>query len=292
MSSFTNKKALKFILTLGTGKFGSSDNDTLILEGFRALCYIEKAGGTMFGTLQAKIYGVSMSHMNSITTTQWKNPDTIIPNTVQVYAVDGSQSTLVFQGNIINAWGDFRGMPDAYLHIQAQEQYMNKIQAVPPVSYKGQIDVATIMSQLAGNLGLAFENNGVNVQLSDVYLANTGTEQAMELAKMAGCTIYFDNQTLAIAPKNTPRGGQNIPLISKDTGLVGYPTFDGIGVVLRCLFNPAIGFGKPFQLATDIPRANGQWFVVSMSHHLESEMPGGEWFTMIRGNQSGLAITQ
>ena len=83
MPSFENKKALRFVITLGTGKFGSSNNDTITLQGFRASADIDKAGGMMMGTLRAKIYGVKQADMNSVTTLQWK-PGTLIPNTVVV----------------------------------------------------------------------------------------------------------------------------------------------------------------------------------------------------------------
>ena len=83
MPSFDYKKALRFVITLGTGKFGSSNNDTITLQGFRASADIDKAGGMMMGTLRAKIYGVKQADMNSVTTLQWK-PGTLIPNTVEV----------------------------------------------------------------------------------------------------------------------------------------------------------------------------------------------------------------
>ena len=71
-TSFENKKELRFIITLGTGKFGSSSNNQIRLEGFRATVEIDKAGGMMMGTLRAQIYGVQQTDMNSITTLQWK----------------------------------------------------------------------------------------------------------------------------------------------------------------------------------------------------------------------------
>jgi hypothetical protein len=63
-TSFQNKKALRFIITLGTGKFGSSNNNQITLQGFRATVDIDKAGGTQMGTLKAQIFGVSQSDMN------------------------------------------------------------------------------------------------------------------------------------------------------------------------------------------------------------------------------------
>lgn len=289
MSSFENKKELRFVITLGTGKFGSSDNDQIILQGFRALVDIDKAGGVQMGTLRAKVFGVSQADMNSVTTLQWK-PGSLIPNTVEVFAIDGLSETLVFAGNIVNAWGDYQSMPDVYLHIQAQAAFFNQLQAVAPRSYKGRVDVASVMSQIARDMGYTFENNGVKTQLADVYLSNTGMEQAKDLARAAGCDLYVDDKVLAITPANVPRKSI-IPLITPDTGLVGYPTFDGVGVNFQTLFDPSITFGGSIRLVTDVLQAAGEWVVTSVSHRLESEKPGGAWFSNIRGNANGLAVT-
>jgi hypothetical protein len=290
MPSFSNKKRIRVVITLGTGKFGSSNNDQITLEGFRTTIDIDKAGGMMMGTLRAKVYGVSQTDMNTVTTLQWK-PGAMIPNTVEVTAIDGNVETLVFAGNIVNAWGDYSNMPDVFLHIQAQSGYFNGLKAIPPRSFKGAVDVASIMSQIAADMGYTFENNGVTTQLTDVYLANTGLEQAKELARAAGIDLYLDDKVLAITPANNPRKSL-IPTISQDTGLVGYPMFDGVGVNFRALFNPAIQFGGSINLVTDAVRANGEWIITSIAYHLDSELPGGAWFATVRGSTNGLAITK
>lgn len=289
MPSFSDKKQLRFVITLGTGKFGSSEHDQIILQGFRATADIDKAGGMMMGTLRAKIYGVKQADMNSVTTLQWK-PGTLIPNTVEVYAIDGAVETLVFAGNIVNAWADYQSMPDVYLHIQAQSAFFNALKAIPPRSFKGDVDVASVMAQIARDLGYVFENNGVTTQLTDIYLPNTGMEQAKDLARAAGCDLYLDDKILAITPPNVPRKVL-IPLISPASGLVGYPTFDGVGVNFQILFNPAVTFGGSIKLETDVQQAAGEWVVTSVGHRLESEKPGGAWFSSIRGNANGLAVT-
>lgn len=290
MPSFSNKKQLRFVITLGTGKFGSSNNDTVTLQGFRAIADIDKAGGMMMGTLKAKIYGVRQEDMNSITTLQWK-PRTWIPNTVEVFAIDGAAETLVFAGNIVNAWADYQSMPDVYLQIQAQAAFFNALKAIPPRSFKGPIDVPSVMAQIAGDLGYTFENNGVTTQLTDLYLPNTGLEQAKDLARAAGCDLYLDDKVLAITPPNVPRKAL-IPVISPTSGLVGYPTFDGVGVNFQALFNPGVTFGGTIKLDTDVKQAAGEWIVTSVAHRLESEKPGGAWFSTIRGNANGLAVTR
>lgn len=288
MASFDNKKELKFVITLGTGTFGSSSNNQITLQGYRAIVNIDKAGGMMMGTLRAQIYGVSQSDMNSCVTLQWK-PRSFIPNTVQVFAIDGQTQTLIFSGNIVNAWGNYDAMPDVFLMIQAQAAYFAQLNTAKPLSFNGSVNVATAMAQIANQIGFNFENNGVNTQLSNQYLANTALEQAKTLAKAAGIDLYVDDGVLAITPPNMPRN-KPIPLISAQTGMKGYPTFDGIGVNFETFFNPSVIFGGSIQVQTDIPQAAGVWIVTSVSHRLESEKPGGAWFSRIRGNASGLAI--
>ena len=102
-------------------------------------------------------------------------------------------------------------------------------------------------------------------------------------------SLYIDDKVLAITNKYAPRKGL-IPEISAQSGLVGYPTFDGIGVNFQTLFNPAITFGGSVKLTTDVKAAEGEWIVVSVAHRLESEKPGGAWFSTVRGNVNGLAV--
>lgn len=282
--SFEYKKELKFVLTLGTGQFGSSNKNTVTLQGLRATADIDKAGGAQMSELRAKIYGVPQSDMNSICTLQWK-PDTQLKNKVQVYAIDGPQETMIYSGMLINAWGDYQGMPDVFLMLQAQMAYDTQLTPSPPISFNGQTDAAAVMQQIASGMGFTFENNGVNVQLSDIYLPGTLMQQAKALARHAGIQMFLDDPVLAICPANAPRNVTQIPLISSASGMVGYPTFDAVGVNFRCLFNPAVKFGAPFQLQSDLPQATGQFYATSLGYHLESEKPGGMWFMQIRGTK-------
>lgn len=286
MLSFDNPKELRFVITLGTATFRGTSNNQITLEGFRASVNIDKGGGQMMGTLRAQVYGVSQSDMNSITTLTF-HLEQQIKNQVQVYAIDGPQETLVFSGWIVNAWGNYQSMPDVFLEIQANSATVAMVTPMAPRSFGTQIDVATVMKQISDSLGFTFENNNVNVQLPNIYLSNTGMEQIKKLADAAGIWFVLDNTTLAIMPRNTPRGG-TVPLISAASGLRGFPTFDGIGVNFDTFFNPAIKFLGRFQLNTSVTKAAGQWIATGVAHKLESEKPGGAWFSTIRGNASGL----
>lgn len=278
MLSLANKKQLRFEITLGDGTFGNAD--TIILKGYRASASITLAGGQYYGTLRAQIYGMKQSDMDAITSYSIR-VGLFKPNIVRVYAIDGPRETMVFVGNIITAWADYQSMPDVYLDMQAQAANSELLKSVPPRSFKGAVDVAGAMEQIAASMQWGFKNWGVDTVLQGVYLPNTGMAQAQKLADDAGINLWTDNRTLTIAPKGVARGDV-VPLISAKTGMVGYPTYDGVTVICRTLFNPSIQQGGLVQIESDVQRATGRWVVLSMDVALESERPGGQWFTVFR----------
>jgi hypothetical protein len=209
---------------------------------------------------------------------------------VVVYAIDGDQESVVFTGNIFMAWAEYQGMPDVCLNIQAQAAAIDLLKAVPPRSFKGTIDVGNVMAQIAGSMGYRLVNNGVNVTLENVYLDNTGMRQAQQLAEMAGATILIppeEEKKMVITPKGKPLD-YPVPLLSAQTGMIGYPSYDGTTVIGRTLYNPAIRTMGVIQIESDVKRANGKWVVLSLDHALDSETPDGQWFTVFRAQNPSL----
>ena len=301
--SFANPKNLRFVITLGIqGKSfaGTPGDSTVTLSGLRASVIVENAGGAMMGTLRAQIFGMTANDMNTLTSTLW---DTLVVgskapfafNTVQVFAEDGPQSTLVYNGVILNCWGVYTSMPEVYLMMEAQIGYNQLVQSSLPISVQSDTTVATIMGTLASTMGFKLENNGVNIAVpKGTYLGNTAMEQARMLAQMYRFWMYLDStspNTLAIAPYGKGRVTQVTPVISAETGMMGYPLFNSTGVNFETKFNPGIVFGGPVQISSAIPKANGTWTVVSMTHHLTSQMPDGPWKSVINAVSPNLAST-
>ena len=291
MPSFSNKKQLKFVITLGVNTFnGTAGANQIILQGYRAVVDVDRAGGVQMGTLRARIYGLTENDINSITTYQMQQGEKP-QNTVEVYAIDGDAQSLAFMGNIVRAWGDYQNAPDVFLTIQAQAAYFNQLRTIAPVSYKGGIPVATIMQNLAATMGYQFENNGVTAILVDPYLSSNALDQMREVAAAARITAIIDNDTLAIFPIGGWRQG-NMPLISPESGLIGYPTFDGVLMQSQILYNPGVVQGCKVTIQSAIKQACGEWIIGQVSHRLESERVGGMWSSLIRGTRDGLAIVR
>ncbi len=186
----------------------------------------------------------------------------------------------IFQGTIFHAWMDAQATPDVAFRVEAQAGLVEAMKPIAPTSVQGSGDTATIMGQLAKTMGLNFENNNVNVKLSNPYFHGTGRTQALHLAEAAGIEWIIDNGKLAIWNKGQARSGA-ATMVSKDTIMVGYPGLTQWGVVVKTLFDPTLTYGGQIQVQSDITPACGMWIIYALEYDLASMMPHGPWFCLI-----------
>ena len=97
----------------------------------------------------------------------------------------GGQMSLAFAGGIWESWPDYQASPDVSLNVIAKTALLAQMKPVAPSSYPGTADVATMMQNLATQMGFTLENNGVSVKLSNQYLAGTARMQALAAAEAA-----------------------------------------------------------------------------------------------------------
>lgn len=271
--------------------FTESGTNEVLLSGYRAQANIIKAGGLSMGGLQLRIYGISLSLMNQLSFLG-KIPLATRNNTVTVSAGDDINGmSVVYVGNINAAYADMQGAPDVVFVVQASAGLFEAINPIKPNSYQGSASVSVIMAGLANQMGKVFEDNGVNVKLSNPYFPGTARAQAEACARAADINWIIDNNTLAIWPKDGSRGSA-IPLVSPDTGLVGYPTYTGNGIGFICRYNPSIGFGAMVEVKSSLTPACGKWVVYYLAYELESETNGGVWFTRVEAAEPGYVVVR
>lgn len=281
------QRALGFSFSLGTGSFGGSGASTITPPaGLWATVQVNKNGTPSMNQAQIKIFGMELSIMNQLSRIG-VNPTQVRNNVVTVMAGDvGGTMSLAFAGGIKECWPDFSNPTEAALIVEAYTGLVANMKPVAPSSFSGTVNVATIMQQLAGQMGYTFENNGVSVQLSNPYLPGTARAQALAAADAANIYVIFDddNGIMAILPRSSARGGLS-PTISPAEEMNGYPTYVGPGqLALKTQYNPQIRFMGNVQVQNSVVSgANGTWRVTSLMHDL-STMPEGPWFTTVRGN--------
>lgn len=281
------ERLINVTFTLGEGSFGDTGQNTVKLSGLRISAKIVKAGGPSMSTLQMQVYGMTLSQMNQLSTLGMA-PRLVRRNTVLVEAGDANSGMgTVFIGTITNAWADMQSAPDVPFRVEAHTGLIEAVSVQPPSSFTGPTSVATIMSGLAVAMGLTFENNGVKTVLANPYFYGSPREQAKACAEAAGCEWIIDGNKLAIWNVGGFRGGE-IPLISKLTGMDNYPSYTSMGISVRTLFNPSIGYGGKIKVESTLKPASGEWVVFSLDYDLESKVPKGRWFTTIGAARPGL----
>lgn len=288
-TSFQNKKSLRFTITLAVGVFSGTDNQ-VVIEGARAVVNIQKGGGQMMTFATCRIFGLAQDLMAKLTTLAFLAMS-YTKNILQIEVIDGDAKTLVYLGQIINAWGDYSNAPDVCLYIETQTGFFDQLEVAPPISYSGTVNTADIIQQVATGMGLGkIENNGVDSKVNKPTYSGTYIDQLRAITQDKEIDFYFDSGVLAITPKGIARtqGVRTIPKISDKSGLIGYPTFDKVGITFKNLFNPDIRFGGQILMESDIPQANGVWQVSSVNYDLESEKPNGQWFASVRCTGTGL----
>lgn len=277
-----SKKRIEVTVQLGRGKFGEDGYDTVTLNDHRAIVNISTPGGASMGMLQMRAYGLSEDLMNRLTTIGPINSQ-IRNNTVLISAGDGDSMAQVYAGTLSDVWADYRRAPEVSLEMMAQSGLIEAVRPISPRSYQGSADAALIMADLAKAMNVAFENNGVSVQLANPYFSGTAWQQVLTCAQAANINFALHNGILAIWPRTGGRAG-GIPMLTPETGLVGYPTFSSHGIILTSTFNPNIFIGGFVDVKSSLLGASGRWQIFSVTHEISSEVPGGPWFTHLQGS--------
>lgn len=273
------KRKINLTIGLGEGPFGTMAGQTQTIEGLRVSCTVQAYGGETAGQMTARVYGLPLSLINQLTTVGIIAAGIKAKNTVLIEAGDeGGALSTVYKGAILTAFGQFNSAPAVAFNISASASALASIVPVAPTSYQGGADVGDICEALALVMGLSFENHGVAVQLSNPYFYGSALAQLQACMRAAGARYSIDRGVLAI----WPRGGglSDAPvMISKETGMVGYPDFSSNGLLVTSRYQPAVKLGGKIQVQSTLTPANGIWKVNRVIHDLEAEMPDGKWFT-------------
>ncbi|MFT8720031.1 baseplate hub protein [Acetobacter sp.] len=287
------------------------DGSTVTLKNHAVICDIA-SGGLESGVMcQIRIYGMSLSRMNQLSTSQTGFIAQTLNSITVKAGAEGEALRPVFQGDIVQAFVDFSGVPDVAFNVTGLS--MGAINAKPasPVSYPDGARVQDIMATLAVNAGLMFHNNGVDAALpGSLYFSGTCTDQIRDCANAARISWLVSMNTLSIWPQNfaLPSDISGLPEISEATGMVDYPSYYAGGVNVQTFFNPLINFRDAFNLKSQYspasmisnygvplassagevvrPATEGVWIVQNVRHSIASETLGGPWFTMITASRS------
>lgn len=286
------RKYLVFTFDLGQGAptFQGGAN-RLRVAGLRASALIMQAGGAGLGQTEVAIYGMTLDNMNKLSTLG-QLATYVRRSALTIEAGDDQKGlAIVFQGTIYQAWADFGGMPQVLFRVTAQAGLYAAVKPIPPSTFSGSADVTTILAGLAPQDGRVLENFGVNgVFLHDAYFPGTVLDQIKKVCTAANINFSLDNpEKLTIWPKNGSVG-KLIPLISPETGMIGFPTFTSVGIEIQTLYNPALQVGLRVKVESSLTPACGEWIISQLVHTLDTMMPAGQWSSRFIASPPGYTV--
>jgi len=258
--------------------------NTLTLTGPRVQAKITNIGaGGAANQCQVSIYGMQLSHMNSLSTLG-KVVFLLPKDAFTIYAGEEDPLPVVFSGEVINAYINLQGAPNTPFVVDGQGAFSSNAAIAPATSYRDGVDVARVIEYIATELmGLKFENNGVSVIMPKQYYPGSPMTQLIAAAYAAGIAWTVERGVVAIWPKTGARRASNPLIVSKKTGMIGYPTYTGYGITVKSIFNPAIRFGDRIEVESSLDEkqkllsASGPWNICKLDAELASETPKGPW---------------
>jgi hypothetical protein len=282
--SFT-KKSLVVEIILAEGDFGGGNTKTI--EGLACEAVITKPGLPEKCGAQVKIWGLPYDDLAELTTLAFE-PMESARNLISISAGDeGGEKSRVFAGEIASAWANFEAEPDVFLQIEAEAGFYPQRISAPPMSVNGEAPAADLIAKQAAEMGYDFRNRGVSASVRNAYFSGSPLEKAATIADQVGAELIIDDNEIILIPAGGSRGDE-VPLLRKDTGMIGYPTFNQDGIVCRCFYRKDLELGGLIKVESIVPRASGTWKITKLDYHLSAYQPGGgPWECQIEGQNVG-----
>lgn len=276
-------KTIRIAIQLRQGTF-DGDSNTVTIEGLPTVVSITKQGGEAKNKCSVAIKNIKQETVKQLTTLAFKRLETY-KNVLQVSAGSrGANLPVIFVGEINSAvpFIDDRS-GELELRIEALSGYYPNLIPTPPTSVQGAVTIDKLMAQFASEASYQYENKGITGSVANCVFIGSPITKAQTLARQVDIDLLIDDGKMTIQPLQAPKEGES-PLLSKDTGLLGYPSFSNEGIVCKSIFNENFKVGGYFKLESVLPYASGEWQIVKVEHKLSAyEVSGGDWLTTVTG---------
>lgn len=324
--SFSRKQiAVTFNIALPDG----TTNSLTLESDYRIKAIVSHAGMSVGSELELEIWGMSLNDMNRLSYVanypNVENPRTVNQSnsTVIVRVGDyGKPLTTLFMGLLTEGYADLNGGEPVF-RAHAMTSLLLAAVVPDPISYRGPRSVVSILSDICAAAGYQLIDHGGwdrHATLTNTYLEGTTLQMIEKVIKACGGTYNSKplsarndkdgTASLVLVEVWGPTYGgvtksadkDTVPLISVDTGLIGYPTYNRAGVSFTCLLRPDIAYYQPIKLDGPYVPAGwvtgnnglnqqgqkvstgpwtGIWLPTGITHEVTSEIPGGNWHTFV-----------
>ena len=275
-------RTAKIQFTLQDGAtFDGDKGNILTIDGARMEAQLSFTGG-FTGTLATiRIYGLGMGYMSRLAG-RGVQLDSNRQKFIIRLDVNGVE---VFLGYANWCYIDANSQPEIALVVQAAAQGEINLMPMPDTHIATTTTVADAARKIAVNTNIAITDY-TNYTLPSVYTTGTVGNQLIQLMQ-ATLKVYpkfqYDlNYSYLDLFSSDNALDYEIINVSKETGMIGYPTFTQTGINITTIFNPKFSLQKVINLTSDLPNISGKYQIIDgCTANLSTVIDGGPWTSTI-----------
>lgn len=288
-----SRKRIKVEITLDNkyDMLGSSKN--LIFDDFKTDIVAKRVYNEIGPTATIKIYGVSKQHMDSITTLLFRDNIEIDEKRVRVSVDNGSGYFLLFEGWITEAVPVYRTAPDCYIQIESSMAAYENNMKLPPISFESSsVAISSICDSICSAYGVkSYPSELVKQQPLVSPLRFGANESGLNVRVGEICEAYGLNAIRVVDGYKffmKDEKGDGTPFTFTPANIIGYPSYKNKLLQLQTEDFRNIDVNNQFTVSgSQIPYANGLWYVCIIQYNLQSWSSNGKWQATIYGGPVG-----
>ena len=262
--------------------FDGDKGNILTIDNARMEAQLSFTGGFTGALATIKVYGLKMAYMSLLAGRGVQlNPDR--QKFMIRLDVDGLE---VFLGFANWCYIDANSQPEIGLVVQAAAQGEINLMTIPDTHIRGKVTVAEAARKISATTKMAINDYTGGYTLPSVYTKGTIGSQLLQLLK-ATLAVYPDfqyelNYSYLNLFNQKNALDYEIINISKETGLIGYPTFTQTGISLTTMFNPKFTLQRIINLTSDLPNISGKYQIIDgCTANLSTVIDNGPWHSNI-----------
>ena len=277
------QKTIRATIILGEGEFEDGTN-TRVIEGLAITVDVTKNGLPEKHSAKIEIFNMALADMEKLTFLSFLALESR-KNKILIEAGEkGGDLSVVFKGDITSAFADFSGAPDITFKIEAITAGWSVQMGTSPTSVNGSMPAADLIRQFATEAGFGFINEGVSDSVQNATYNGSPVTKAQAVADEIGAELLIDDENMTLLPWDKTRG--EAVVVSANSGMIGYPSFNGDGIECDCFYNPKLQLAGQIKVESIVPKATGYWKIIKLTHRL-SAYTSGEWKSHIAASWIG-----
>lgn len=291
---FSNKRIkVEVVLSNKYDILGSTQN--LVFEDFKIDVMAKRVENAIGPTASIKIYGVSKEYMDSITTLLFRDTIEIEDKRVIVWVDNGTGYFKLFEGWITEAVPVYRSAPDCYIQIESSMAAYENNMKLPPISFENEsVAISSICDAVCAAYGVkSYTSDLVKIQpnVNGKKLRLGSNNEGLNVRVGQLCEAYGLRAFRVIDGykffMKSEKGDETLFIFTPET-IIGYPSYKNKLIQVETEDFNSIELNNQFKITgSEIPYANGLWYVSIIEYVLQSWTPNGKWQAIIYGGPVG-----